>query len=303
MVGTLPENWLILLVLAAAGLMVVLLVGVIRFRRSYYIPKPRHGVSTPRDFGLPAMDVEYRAVQNQPATHAWYAPRGLDKKYPVILFMHGWNADASVWLPLAAQLHQSGFSLLLPDARGHGRNRRETHCTVADVTDDIMAGIAWLKARGETDADRIVLIGHSLGAVAALAATSRSKQVWRTISISAYAHATDPLLGTARRSPFRRVVAWLNMRAAELRDGFRYAQYNAVDLVKEIRCPILLVHGDRDRVVPIADAHRIHAQANPDTAHLLIVPKAGHGTILRSEMLRAGVEEFLLCARKQCVEG
>jgi len=188
---------------------------------------------------------------------------------------------------------------LLPDTRGHGRNQREMSCTVADVTADIMAGIAWLKARAETDADRIIVIGHSLGAVAALAAACRSEHVWRVIGISAYAHATDPLLGAARQSLFQRVVAWLNVRAAELHGGFRYAQYNAVDLVKDIRCPMLLVHGERDRVVPIGDAHKIHAQANPDTARLLIVPKAGHGAILRSEALRAGVEEFLQSARKQ----
>jgi pimeloyl-ACP methyl ester carboxylesterase len=298
MIETLTDNWPILPAVAAAVWLVVLLIYVIQFRHRYYYPKPGRQAHTPHDFQLPALNINFRLQHDLTERHAWYVPQSTSLKHPTVLFMHGWDTDATVWLPLAAELYQDGFSLLLPDARGHGRHSQNVPCTVADVTEDILTGIAWLKTRAETDVERISVIGHSLGAVAALAAAHRSRDVWRAIGISAYVHATDPLLGDARRSFLHRVAAWLNVRAAEFLGGFRYRQYNVIDLVKEIRCPVLLVHGERDRIVPVRHANMIYTQSNPDTTQLLIIPNIGHGAILRSEALTSGVEGFLLCRRK-----
>jgi esterase/lipase len=79
-----------------------------------------------------------------------------------VLLAHGKVFDKSSWKDLAATLSDKGYTVLAPDFRGYGKSGGEQN--PAGFAMDVAAGVFTLRARG---ADRVSVIGGSMGAVAA----------------------------------------------------------------------------------------------------------------------------------------
>jgi pimeloyl-ACP methyl ester carboxylesterase len=87
-----------------------------------------------------------------------------------------------------AALHAAGFAVLLIDARCHGRSDDEAFTSMPRFAEDIAAGLAWLRLQPEIAGDRLALLGHSVGAAAALLHACRHHDVRAVVSLSAFAH-------------------------------------------------------------------------------------------------------------------
>lgn len=82
------------------------------------------------------------------------------------------------FLVLADYLSRRGIAVLRPDSRGVGGSSGDLWgATARDLTDDVLAGVDYLKGRGEIDPTRIGLLGHSEGAALAAMAASRRGDV------------------------------------------------------------------------------------------------------------------------------
>jgi pimeloyl-ACP methyl ester carboxylesterase len=97
---------------------------------------------------------------------------GLDLAYveiagvePPLLLLHGFT-DTSRSFSLLAP-HLSGRRLIMPDLRGHGASQAGRGCSVADFAEDIAGLIRRLRL------ERPVVVGHSLGAMVAIALAAR----------------------------------------------------------------------------------------------------------------------------------
>jgi alpha-beta hydrolase superfamily lysophospholipase len=71
-------------------------------------------------------------------------------------------------LPVASPLHAAGFHVLLLDARGHGRSDGGDVSSMPGFADDVERALLWLRKDSRVEPDRIVLVGHSVGAGACL---------------------------------------------------------------------------------------------------------------------------------------
>ncbi len=116
-----------------------------------------------------------------------------------VLLLHGFSLDHTTWEPVAARLAASGYRVVMPDLRGHGRSTLgsappTSGCLVQDVS-----AIA-----DELQLAAVHIVGHSLGAVIALAARTDEKLSGQVRSITAIA-------GTERaiQNPVMRVGARL----------------------------------------------------------------------------------------------
>jgi pimeloyl-ACP methyl ester carboxylesterase len=95
----------------------------------------------------------------------------------------GQDRDESIlghkpFLILADYLTRRGIAVLRVDDRGVGGTSGDaSKATTADFTDDVLAGVAYLKSRKDIDPRRIGLIGHSEGALIAPLAATRSPDV------------------------------------------------------------------------------------------------------------------------------
>ncbi|WP_304762396.1 alpha/beta hydrolase [Rhodoferax sp.] len=149
---------------------------------------PRVTASTlPEALGLVAQAVSI-AGPNGKTLFAWFVPVSGASKTPAVLVMHGWGANAGMMLPSVAPLVDAGLAVLLLDARCHGASGDEAFTSLPRFAQDIDAGLDWLARQAQVDADRLALIGHSVGAGAALLSATRRDDIRAVVSISAFAH-------------------------------------------------------------------------------------------------------------------
>jgi pimeloyl-ACP methyl ester carboxylesterase len=193
-----------------------------------------------------------------------------ERPAPAVLAMHGWGANATMMWPVVPPLHAAGFAVLLVDARCHGRSDDETFTSMPRFAEDIAAGLAWLRLQPEIAADRLALLGHSVGAAAALLHASRHHDVRAVVSLSAFAHPRDVMrrFMAEKRVPYP-VLGWYVMRHVQRVIGVSFDAIAPLATLARVRCPTLLVHGRADGTVPVDDAHRLLAVSG--RARLLLV--------------------------------
>ena len=81
--------------------------------------------------------------------------------------------------------------------------------------------------------------------------------------------------------------------AAKILGGFDIHKTSAVQAVKQAKVPVLIVHGDDDRLVPVSMAYKIYDACN-NKKQLLIVKDAGHGLsyIVDEELYKKTINNF-----------
>ena len=176
--------------IAATVAIIAMLRGLLHrgIRNSLAAPRIPHDC-TPDAFGLHFESVRIDTA-NQRCLHGWLiAPvTGTRAPYPAMIVMHGWGGNAAMMLPLARPLHNAGFATLFLDARGHGASDDDSFASLPRFAEDVEHALEWLAARASIDAGRIGLIGHSVGAGAALLVASRRRDVAVVVSVAAFSH-------------------------------------------------------------------------------------------------------------------
>ena len=90
-------------------------------------------------------------------------PKG--ERPPVIVMAHGYSADRASMSGMARSLAKAGYAVVNIDLRGHGSN---THAFRGDLRDDFAAAVDWATTTPWVDGSRLAVLGHSMGAGAAL---------------------------------------------------------------------------------------------------------------------------------------
>lgn len=225
--------------------------------------------SQPQAHGLLAQTVRIPAARGL-SLFAWFVPALAAGPRPTVVLLHGWCGNASNLLPAAQALHRAGFAVLLMESRNHGRSDCDDHSSLPRFAEDLDSAIEWLKTLGRVDPSRIVALGHSVGAAAVLLSASRRDDLAAVVSIAAFAHPEQLM----RRWFALRYVpywpfAWLINRSLERVIGASFDDIAPVNTVAKATCPVLLVHGRQDTVVPITDAHRIRARGRETNLTLI----------------------------------
>ncbi len=112
-------------------------------------------------------------------------PRG--ERPPAIVLMHGFAGDRLSLSSLARRLAASGYAVLAIDASGHGENRnpwRRGFVRSDGFQADLAAAVDYLRLSPFVDGERIALMGHSMGAGAALDFATRDAGIDAAVLIS-----------------------------------------------------------------------------------------------------------------------
>ncbi|MDX1649885.1 MAG: alpha/beta hydrolase, partial [Myxococcota bacterium] len=204
---------------------------------------------------------------------AWYLPAMARPTGLALLFLHGNAGNASHRLPEAAALAAQGFDVLLPDYRGYGLS--EGRPDEAGVHADARAALAWLQEEAGRPASRIVVFGRSLGGAVAVE-LARGRPLAALVLESTFTSVAD----VAR--------SMLGFGLGPLLRG----RFDAASGIGEVRCPVLVMHGDRDEIIPFELGRRLFERA-PEPKRFRTIPGAGHndtvqvGGPARLEALRA----------------
>ncbi len=98
-------------------------------------------------------------------------PKPADQRPPAVVLIHGFMADRKLMSVLARRLAENGYAVLAIDVNGHGENSNPFGGGVGDsgsLREDVRQAVAYLRGSQFVDGSRIVVMGHSMGAGAAL---------------------------------------------------------------------------------------------------------------------------------------
>ena len=264
-------------------------------RRAFLAPRMVEK-GTPARFNLPYQEISID-TEGGKRLFAWYisAPQitSAPLQAPAIVVIHGWGGNAEMMLPFAPVLYRAGYPLLFFDARNHGKSDADDFSSMPKFAEDLEHAIDWLEARPDVAPGRVAILGHSLGAAAALLVASR-RRVAGVVSIGAFAHPAVVMrrLMAAHHVPYWPVGRWV-LKTVERQIGVRFADIAPIATIQRIKCPVLLVHGEDDAQVPVADARAIYAQRKSERVQLWVLPKAGHNSIHKIEDYGAQLVAFL----------
>jgi len=135
-------------------------------------------------------------------------PNGIPAPVPVVLLLHGYGEDRSVWKDFAKQLLTRGWAVMALDLRGHGesksRNQRPIQASPEWRRDprefpvDLDPALDWLKAQPRINTRKIVVIGSDVGADLALIASGRYSEVRTVVAIKPNLDESLALAGSAQ---------------------------------------------------------------------------------------------------------
>jgi len=240
------------LFIALAGGYAVVLAAMYVFQRSLmYFPDPLR--IEPALAGLPkASEVNLTSPDGERLV-AWHVPPQSGK--PLIIYFQGNAGGLSLRVERFRKLIEDGNGLLALCYRGYGGSsgRPSEIGLIADAL------AAYEFAAQEVEPNRIVLFGESLGTAVAVALASE-RQVGALILDAPFTSAADVGAAAYRFVPVR----WF------MRDPF-YSDRR----IAKVRAPILVMHGERDLVVPISFGERLFALAN-DPKRMHRFPLGGH---------------------------
>ena len=212
--------------------------------------------------------IEFPTTRDRTAHGLFYAPRNRTfqgppgERPPLIVTSHGGpTASAFNGLGVLTQLFTSrGFAVLDVDyggSSGYGReyrHRLEGEWGVVDV-DDCVAGAQFLAARGDVDGERLIIRGGSASGFTTLAALAFRDTFGAGTSYFGIGN-LEAFAGETHKFESRYLERLVGPYPAS---ADRYRERSPINAADRIRCPVLVLQGLDDRVVPPSEAERIVA--------------------------------------------
>ena len=267
--------------LVAAGLLffVLALSLLLLIHLGFRAPRTRENGS-PGDLGLDYQAVTIPTVSGK-QLFGWWLP--LPDARATIVIIHGWGGNAELMLPMALPFHNAGINVLLIDARNHGSSDSDSFSSLPRFAEDLGKAVEWLKQTPPEHSQRVALLGHSVGAGAALLEASRRHDIDAVISVSAFAHPAWMMRRFLQRWWMPSALISAIMRYVEWIIGHRYEAIAPLHTICRIRCPVLLVHGKQDNTVPVEDARAIEGGCSRPDITLLEIEEADHDSVEKIE--------------------
>jgi fermentation-respiration switch protein FrsA (DUF1100 family) len=240
--------------------------------------------ATPPDFDLPFTDVRLTA-EDGVRIHGWLLPAPDAQR--TVLFAHGNAGNISHRLDRAREMRSRlGAEVFLFDYRGYGLS--EGSPDEAGTYADARAAHRYLTEARGLSPERLVLFGESLGSAVVLD-LALSCGAGALVLESAFTSIADMA---------RVVLPFLPLRPL-LR-----TRYDNLAKIGGLKVPLLVLHGDRDEVVPFAQGRRLF-EAAPEPKRFFAIPGAGHNdTYLRGgEAYWEVLGEFLTGAGRGAPSG
>lgn len=226
--------------------------------------------------------------QKSSKLHAWFLKAQGEPKATVI-FLHGnaQNLTAHVlavdWLPAA------GFNVLIVDYRGYGLSPGKP--TRQGVLDDALSAWQYARTRADVNPDKMILMGQSLGAANALVLAGKVhlpglRAVLADSAFSSY--------GRIAREKMRE-VSFLGYLLWPFSPLLVSDELSPEDYIADIApTPLLLIHGEEDKVVPFSHGLILQKKAKMPV-EFLALPHTGHTESLstrRAEVMPKIVDFF-----------
>jgi len=207
---------------------------------------------------------------------------------PIVIMIPGLDSVKEELQATAELMLRRGLAVIAIDGPGQGESEYEF--PIEPAYERVVTAVAdYLKGRDDTDPDRMGVFGVSLGGYYAARAAAYEPRVRAAVDLA---------------GPYRWDLDW-DALAPQTRTTFQarsgaaspaQARERAVALTLEdaaarITCPLLVVHGGRDRLIPPYHAERLAREA--PGAELMLYPDGSHGVTNHAFESRAAMADWL----------
>ena len=207
--------------------------------------------ATPGDVGLEYEDLEIETEDGE-RLHGWRV-EGTGPSRGEVLLCHGNAGNVGDRVVHAALLSEAGFGVLLFDYRGYGRSSGSP--SEEGTYRDARAARAMVKGP-------VIYLGESLGGAVALKLARES-----------------PPAGLVLQSTFTGVREVARVHYPFIPAGLIPDAYRSIRLIADLEAPLLVLHGERDDIVPV-DHGRALFEAAPEPKQIRIFPGLSHNDLV-----------------------
>jgi fermentation-respiration switch protein FrsA (DUF1100 family) len=209
---------------------------------------------TPQRFGVEFTPHTIETADGE-RLRAWHLPR-LDAGAQVVYF-HGNGGNLSVWADILVGLWRQGFDIVAIDYRGYGLSTGRP--SEQGLYRDVEAAVAFVDGRLRRDTLPLVYWGRSLGA-----------------SMAAYAASVRAPDGVVLEAGFPTGRSVLETNPLLLAMSFAASyRFPTAAWMGAVKAPALVIHGDRDSVIPYRLGQRLH-DALPGPKRFVTIPGGDH---------------------------
>lgn len=238
--------------------------------------KPNH--QSPK---YPFEEVIIKGSQN---LHCWYIP--VDSAIGNVALFHGYKSNKSALLERAYFFRGLGYNTLLMDFEGAG-DSEGNRCTIGYYESlQVHRAVEWID---QNSSGPIILFGNSMGAAAAMKfSAERGDKSKRTIPMILECPFNSLYETTQARFhsmnlpsfPFAELLVFWGGTM----NGFNGFDHNPIEYAKEIRDPILFLHGSVDDRVTVEHMEEIVA-SHTGESEFHSFKGAGHSDYLENHQL------------------
>lgn len=211
--------------------------------RHIFLPQPCSYLPSDDHLTLTTPDGERLCAVHLPNPAARYT----------VLYSHGNAEDLGDILPDMAALRDLGFAVFAYDYRGYGLSTGTP--TTRGACIDVETAYSYLTETLGVAPERVVAYGRSVGGGPAVHLAARA-----------------PLGGLILQSAF--TSAFVVMTRVPI---LPFDRFRNLSLMGQVRCPVLVMHGRRDGVIPFSHGQRLHARA-PEPKRALWLADVGHNS-------------------------
>lgn len=233
---------------------------------------------SPRDLGLPFMDVEMQSSSGF-TLRGWFVPPPDDGDGRSGIFVHGAKSSRFQGLEAATHWYRRGYGVLMMDLSGRGASDGRYVTYSVNERLDVASMIQWLRQRPTVRADAIVVFGTSNGAASSIFAAAEDPAL---AALALDAPFSDLWAAAGEMLESRGVPALLRYPLSVsvwARAGIDIRHVRPIDVIAQVQAPVLFIHGDADdEVAPYHSERmaRIRKDAGLPTERWLL-PGGEHG--------------------------
>ena len=244
-------------------------VGVMHAMQRSFMYHPYPLMTSPAALGLPEMQEIRLVSRDQMTLISWYAPPK-KKGLPIVLYCHGNAGNIATRAFKVKPFLQSGYGVIMVGYRGYGTNPGLP--SESGLSVDAETAFQYLRAQGIPN-NHIVIYGESLGSGVA-------------VNLAVIQHPGALILEAAFTSAVdvAKVTYWYLPVELLMKDRF-----DSIRCIAHVHAPVLMLHGKRDGVVPIALGKRLFAAAAAPK-EFVTIPHGMHANLHEYGALERAIE-------------
>jgi fermentation-respiration switch protein FrsA (DUF1100 family) len=218
----------------------------------------------------------------------------------LVILASGYGDTQDQMLSIAEFLHSAGFGVLTYNSRGRPPSGGRYVTVGALEQKDVVSVVNYAVGRSDVDANRIGVLGISMGGASAILAAAKDKRIRAVVDDSGFSD--GPRVIATAFEHFVHLPAFpfapITVAIADFRAGIDITRVRPVDVIAEISPrPLLIIHDQGDPVVLPDNSLRNFAAARLPK-QLWLVPGSGHADaqIIAKSQYQSRVTSFFEAA-------